>query len=152
MVAPVLVLLLGAVEEPELARYRPRVEEVAADIDHDIDRASLDHLPAHDRLVPPGARRLRRHHGPGAAGLVQIAVEIGQPQIIRVRDLAGLVDAGQAERQALLFGFDLAGVHLIHVERRIGHHEIALAGQSVRVPVVGDRFVSGLDRTLLPAP
>ena len=55
MVAPCLVLLLRAVEEPELARHRARVEEVAANIDHHIDRAGLDQLLAHRRLVAASA-------------------------------------------------------------------------------------------------
>jgi hypothetical protein len=36
-------------------------------------------------------------------------------------------------------------IDLIDIERRIGHHEIALAGQFVRVLVVGDRLVAGAD-------
>ena len=32
----------------------------------------------------------------------------------------------------------LLGVHQVHVERRIGHHEVALADQVVLVLVVGD--------------
>ena len=58
-----------------------------------------------------------------------------------------LVDARQAERQALV-ALHLLGVHLVHVEGRIGHHEVALADQFVRVLVVGDRFVAGPDRAL----
>ena len=57
-ITPNRVPLLGAVEEPQLARHGASVEEVAANIDHDINRAGLDHLAPHQRLIPPGARRL----------------------------------------------------------------------------------------------
>ena len=79
--------LLRPVEEPELAGHGARVEEVAANIDHHIDRAGLDQLLAHGRLVAAGARRLRGHDDAGAAVLVQVAVEIGHPEIVGVRDL-----------------------------------------------------------------
>jgi hypothetical protein len=55
MVAACRVLFLGPIEEPELARHGARVEEVAANIDHHIDRACLDKLLAHDRFVASGA-------------------------------------------------------------------------------------------------
>ena len=84
---------------------------------------------------------------PARPVLVEVAVEIGEPQVVGVRDLLRLVDAGQAEGQALV-ALDLPGVHFVHVERRIGHDEVALAGQLVRVLVVGDGFVPGPDGAL----
>ena len=125
------------------------VEEVAADVDHHVHGAALDQLLPHFGLVATGARRLRGHDDAGAAVLVQVAVEIGKPEVVGVRDLLRLVDAGQAEGQALV-ALDLLGVHFVHVEGRIGHHEIALSDQLVRVLVVGDGLVAGADPALQP--
>ena len=141
-IGPLGVSFLRAVEKPELAGHGAGVEEVAADIDHHVHGAGLDQLLPHLGLVPPGAGGLRRHDDAGPAGLVQVAVEIGEPQVVGIGDLLRLVHSGQAERQAFV-ALDLLGVHFVHVERRIGHDEVALAGQFVRVLVVGDGFVSG---------
>ena len=54
-----------------------------------------------------------------------------------MRDLLVLVHARQAEGQARV-ALDALGIHQVHVERRIGHHEVALADQRVLVLVVGD--------------
>ena len=97
-VAPHLVPLLRPVEEPELTGYGAGVEEVAADVDHHVHGAALDQLLPHLRLVATGARCLRRHDDAGAAVLVQVAVEIGKPEVVGVRDLLRLVDAGQGRR------------------------------------------------------
>ena len=120
VVAARRVGLLGAIKEPQLTGHGARVEEVAANIDHDIDRAGLDQLLAHCSLVAARTGRLRRHHHAGAARVVQIAVEVGQPEIIGVRDLLGLVDAGEAKGQALGITLDLLRVDLVDIERRIG--------------------------------
>ena len=48
-----------------------------------------------------------------------------------------LVHARQAEGQARV-ALDALGVDQVHVEGRIGHHEVALADQGVLVLVVGD--------------
>jgi hypothetical protein len=54
VIAAALVLLLRPVEEPELARNGACVEKVTANIDHHIDRASLDELLARPRAtIPP---------------------------------------------------------------------------------------------------
>ena len=128
---------LGAVQEPQLARHGAGVEEVLADGDHHIDGAGLHQLAPHRGLAAAGARRLRRHDEAGAAGLVQIAVEVADPDVVAVADLLLPVDAGQAERQAGV-GPGLVGVDLVDVERRIGHDVVGPAEQLVRVFVVGD--------------
>lgn len=140
IVAPGCIPLLRPVEEPKLARHGAGVEEVATEIDHHIDRPGLDELLPHRRLVPPGARRLRGHHDARAAVLVQVAVEIGQPKVIGVGDALRLVHPRQPEGQALV-ALHLLRIDLVHVEGRIGHDEVALAGQLVRVLVISDGFV-----------
>ena len=72
--------------------------------------------------------------------LIQVAVEIADPDVVAVGDLAVLVDTRQAKGQPRI-ALDLVGVDLIHVEGRIGHHIIGLADQFVRVFVVGDRLL-----------
>ena len=128
---------LGPVEVPQLARNGASVEEVRADGDHHVHVTGLDDLLAHLLLAVPGARRLGGHDEPGAALLVQIAPEVGDPEVVAVRDLLGLVHAGQAERQARV-ALDALGIDQVHVEGRIGHDEVALADQGVLVLVVGD--------------
>ena len=111
-------LRLGAVQEPQLARYGPGVEEVGADGDHDLHVAGLHQLAAHRGFGAAGARRLRRHHEAGPAVPVQVAVEVADPDVVAVADARPPVDAGQTERQARI-GLDLLGVDFVHVERRI---------------------------------
>jgi hypothetical protein len=82
LVAPVLRLV--AVEVPQLARYRPRVEEVVPDRDHHVHVAGLNDLSAHLGLAVPGARYLRRHHESGPPLGVQVAVEVGDHSRISV--------------------------------------------------------------------
>ena len=60
-----------------------------------------------------------------------------------------LLTPGRPKGQALV-ALDLLGVHFVHVEGRIGHHEVALSGQLVRVLVVGDGLVAGPDPALQP--
>ena len=116
----------GAVEVPQLAGDGAGVEEVGADGDHHVHVAGLDDLPAHLLLAVPGAGGLRGHDEAGAARWVQVAAEVGNPEVVAVGDLLVLVHARQAEGQAPVV-LDLLGVHQVHVERRIGHHEVALA-------------------------
>ena len=131
---------LGLVEEPQLARHRARVEETGADRHHHVQVARLDQLPAHLRFLAARRRRLRGHDEPGPAGVVQVAVEVGDPEVVAVGDLALLVHARKGIRQARVVLYFLR-VHLVDVERRIGHDEVALAEQLVRVLVVGDGLV-----------
>ena len=128
---------LGAVEVPQLAGDGAGVEEVGADGDHHVHVAGLDDLLAHLLLAVPGAGGLRGHDEAGAALLVQVAPEVGDPEVVAVADLLLLVHARQAEGQARV-ALDALGVHQVHVEGRIGHHEVALAGEGVLVLVVGD--------------
>jgi len=108
----VVVGALGAVEEPQFARHRARVEEIRADRDHHIDIAGVDDLAPHFFLAMAGTGGLRGHHEAGAAEVVQVAPEIRDPQVIAVADALVLVDARQAERQPRI-GLDALGVHQI---------------------------------------
>ena len=135
-----LVLAVGglvAVEVPQLARHGAGVEEAALDGDHHVHVAGLDDLLADLLLAVAGAGGLRGHDEAGAALVVQVAPEIGNPEVVAVGNLLVLVHAGQAERQARV-ALDALGIHEVHVERRIGHDEVALADQGVLVLVVGD--------------
>ena len=146
-VAPGLIPLLRTIKEPELAGDGSRVEEVAADVDHHVHRSALNQLLPHLCLVPPGAGCLRRHHEAGAPVLVEVTVEVLNPQIVCVENLLRLVHSGQAKRQTF-FALDLLCVDLVHVEGWIGHDEVALSSQFVRVIIVSDCFISGLELSL----
>ena len=147
MVSPLGIPFLRTVQEPELAGHRPRVEEVAAYVDHHVDGPVLHQLAAHLRFVASRAGCLGRHDDAGPTVLVQIAVEVREPEVVGVGDLLLLVDPGKPERQARIPP-DLLCVHLVHVEGRIGHHEVALFGELVRVLVVRDGIVARADRPL----
>jgi len=84
----------------------------------------------------PGAGRLGGHDEPGPALFVQVAPEVGDPQVVAVGDLLLLVHPGQAEGQAAVVLHRL-GVDHVHVEGRIGHDEIALAVEAVDILVEG---------------
>ena len=128
---------LRPVEVPQLAGNGAGVEEVRADGDHHVHVARLDDLPADLLLAVPGAGGLGGHDETGAALLVQVAPEVGDPEVVAVRDLLLLVHARQAEGQARV-ALDPFGVDEVDVEGRIGHDEVALADQGVLVLVVGD--------------
>ena len=74
---------------------------------------------------------------PARPDLVQVTVEVADPDVVAVADLVLFVDAGQAEGQARV-GLDLAGVDLIDIEGRIGHHIVGLAEQFMRILIVGN--------------
>ena len=135
-----VLLRLGAVEEPQFAGHGAGVEEVGADGDHHVHVAGLHQPPAQPGLAAAGARRLGGHDEAGPPSLVQVAVEVADPDVVAVADLALPVDAGQAEGQARV-GSDLAGVDLVHVERGVGHHVVGPAEQLVRIFVIGDRLL-----------
>ena len=69
-------------------------------------------------------------------------MEVRNPEVVAVGDLLVLVDAGESEGETAVFAY-FAGVHLVHVEGGIGHHEIAVAPerlailQTMRVLIVG---------------
>ena len=91
---------LGAVEKPQLAGNGAGVKEVGTDGDHHIHIAGLDELLADLGLAAAGAGSLGRHDEPGPSVLIQVAVEITDPDVVAVGDLALLVHAGQAKGQA----------------------------------------------------
>ena len=66
-------------------------------------------------------------------------MEEGNPEIIGVGDLLLLVHTRQPEGQPPVV-LHLFGIHHIHVERRIGHDEIALAPDGMDILVEGVRF------------
>src|ERR1035438_3228625 len=69
------------------------------------------------RVPVAGARGLGRHDESSPALRPQVAVEVGDPEVVAVRDLLGFVHAGQAEREAANV-FYLLGVHHVDVEGR----------------------------------
>ena len=75
---------LGPVEEPQLAGDGAGVEKVGADGDHHIHIAGLDDLLSHVLFAMPGAGCLRGHDEAGAALFVQVAPEVGDPEVIAV--------------------------------------------------------------------
>ena len=80
-------------------------------------------------------RGTRSHNKTGSAGGVQVRVEILNPQIVGVADRFGLAaDARQIKRQAS-GRFALGRVDVVDVERRIGHHVVALATKCMLVLV-----------------
>ena len=85
---------LGSIEEPELAGDGAGVEEVGADGDHDIHITGLHQLPTHLGLVASGAGGLGGHDEAGPALVVEVAVEVADPDVVAVADLALLVDTG----------------------------------------------------------
>jgi hypothetical protein len=92
-----------------------------------------------------GTRRLRGHDEAGATLRAWVAPEVGDPEVVAVADLPLLVHARQAEWQARV-ALDALGVHQVHVGRRIGHHEVALAGEAVLVLVDGRPSVATTER------
>ena len=129
----------GAVEKPQLARHGAGIKKVGANGNHDVRVAGFHQLPAYLGLAAACAGRLGRHDETGPPRFIQVPVEVADPDVVAVADLAFLVDARQAEGQTRV-GCDLAGVDLVHVERGIGHHVVRLAQQFVRVLVVRDRL------------
>ena len=85
---------LALVEEPERAGQGFGVEKVVADAHHHIDVAGLDELFA-DALVA-GLAAVRcggRHDKTRAAGIVQIGVKVGNPEVVGISDFLVFVDA-----------------------------------------------------------
>ena len=107
--------------------------------------AGLDELFA-DALVAglAAVRRGGRHDKTCAAGIVQIGVKVGNPEVVGISDFLVFVDAGQTEGQTprAACGFRL---DFIDIERRVGHDIIALPAEVMRVVIKGVGFVAGAD-------
>ena len=135
------VLGLALVEEPQRAGQAARVEELGADGHHHVHVAGLHQLLADIAVLVACVGRAGRHHEAGPTGVVQVAVEVLDPQAVGVGDGAGLgVGARQAEGQAQALAHlrrRLLGVHAVHVERRVRHHEVAAAHQMLGLVVEG---------------
>ena len=123
-------LALAPVEEPEGAGQSHGVEKVGADGHHHIHGAGFDDLLADVQFRAAGVGGGVGHDEPGAAGVSEGAVEELNPEVV------GVVGAGQAEGKARVV-LEPVLVHPVHVEGRIGHDEIELAGGAVQVFVVG---------------
>ena len=82
-----------------------------------------------------------RHNETCAAMLVQIRIEIGNPEIVGVADLFVFVYTRQTKRKppGVFAGF---GLDLIHVERRIRHDVVTAAVQVMCVMIEGICLVS----------
>src|SRR5688500_15785137 len=88
-------LRLDVVEMPQLAGDRAGIEKIRTDGNHRIHVAGFDEFAANFGLAVAGAAGLRRHHEAGAAGGVEIAPEIGNPEVVSVRDFLVFVYAGK---------------------------------------------------------
>ena len=121
---------------PEFAGDRAGIEEIGTDGDHHIDIAGFNNLPAHLGLAMTTAGGLGGHNKSGPALLAQIAMEIGDPEVIAVADLLGLVDPRQTEGETAIILYPF-GIDHIDVEGRIGHDKVALAKDRVHILVEG---------------
>ena len=92
-----MLLWFIAIKEPQLTGHGTGVEEVGTDGDHQINVAGLDQFLPHLGLAATGTGGLGRHHKTGPAILVQVAVEIADPDVVAVTDLFLFIDAGQTE-------------------------------------------------------
>ena len=132
---------LAFVKEPQGAGQAAGVEELVANGHHHVDMAGLHQLLADVAVLVAGVRRTGGHHEAGAAALVQIGIEVLDPQAVGVADGSGLaVQPGQAEGQAAVLvhlRLDLLGVHPVHVEGGIGHHVVAVADQLFDLVIEG---------------
>jgi hypothetical protein len=122
-------LRFAFVEVPEFAGDGASVEKVGADGNHHVHIAGLDEFAADLGLAVAGAAGLRGHDEAGAAGGIEVAPEVGNPEVVSVGDLLVLVDAGEAEGEARVL-LDLGGIDLVDVEGRVGHDEVAPAASS----------------------
>src|ERR1700730_1695420 len=109
------LLRLRFVQEPKLARYRARIKEIAPDRNYRFDMATLYEIAPQARFLTASGRRLRRHDEACAASNVEVGVEIGNPDVITVGDLAAFIHAGETIRQTPI-ATDFVGVDFIDVE------------------------------------
>ena len=140
---------LGLIEKPQRTRQRLGIEEVVADGDHHVHVACLDKFLTNVFVLPLTVRCGGRHNETRTTVLVQIRVEIRDPQIIGIPNFFILVYAWQTKRKSAgtLAGF---GFDFIYVERRIRHDVITTAVQIVRVMVECVRLVAGFDNARQP--
>ena len=142
-------LRLSLVEEPQRAGQRFGVEKVVAHADHHVHMAALHQLLPDVPVLAGAVCGGGGHDKTSPASLIQIGIKIGDPEIVCIPHLFGLVDGGQTERQAsrVLGGF---GIDLVHVERRIRHHIVTAAVQIVGVVVKGISLIAGFDDAVEP--
>ena len=136
---------LALVEEPQGAGEALRVEEVVSHTEKDVYMAGADELFPDILIGFLAVRRGGGHDEARPSGVVQIGVEVGDPQVIGIADFLFLfIDARQAEGQAARGGGGLR-LHFVHVERGIGHDVVAAALEVMGVVIKGIGFVSGFD-------
>ena len=135
------VLRLALVKKPQRAGQAAGVEELVANGHHHVDVAGLGQLFADVTVFVAGIRGTGRHDETSAAGVVQVGVEVLNPQTVGVADGACPgIGARQTEGQTPAvagLAFHLLGIHAIDIERRVGHDEVALANEVVHLVVEG---------------
>ena len=139
---------LALVEEPQRARQALGVEEVVAHVEHHVHVARLHELAALG-LLGLGIGGRGRHDKARSAMLVEVGVEVVDPEVVgpACGDLLLLVGLGRAQGQAARV--ERGGVlDLVHVEGRVGGHEVARAVERVGVVVEGISLVARLDVAL----
>ena len=141
--------LLSFIKEPQRTGQALGVEKVVAHADHDIHMPGLHQLLADILVLALAVGGGGGHNKAGAAVLVQVGVEIGNPQVVGVADLLVFVDGRQAKGKSSGAQGGL-GLDLVHVKRRIGHDVITATRQVVRVMVEGVGFVAGLNDAVQP--
>mmetsp|Transcript_44311 Transcript_44311/g.78311 ORF Transcript_44311/g.78311 Transcript_44311/m.78311 type:complete len:886 (+) Transcript_44311:1866-4523(+) len=150
-----LVIGLALVEEPQRGRQRDGIEEVGRQREHAVNEVVLDQRAADVGLGVAGIAGRVGHHQRGTAAGLQRRGEEVDPEVVAVghgldgsvvlvalavlptRRLGlGLVagDAVGVEAAVLLHGVQR---HVVHVERRVGHHVVEGAEGVEGVFVVG---------------
>lgn len=124
-----LGLCLPFIKEPQRTRQRHGVKEVRANGNHHIHRMSLQQLSANLHFRLPGISSKIRHNETGSARFIQRTVEQLNPQVV------GVIGSRHSEWKSWVV-LDLFLVHLVHIERRIRHHEVEHAKAAVEVFVI----------------
>ena len=133
LVADVGVLV--AVEEPQRAWQGKGIKEVVAHAHHHIHIARADEFFADIAVFVRAVGGRASHHEARATMVVQVGIEIANPKVVGIAHFLGLgVHARQSERQTSRRRSRL-GLHLVHIEGRIGHHIVALASEVMRIVV-----------------
>ena len=71
--------------------------------------------------------------------VVQVTVEVADPDVVAVRNLTFVIHARQAERQTRIV-LDFIRINFVDIKRWIRHHEISLADQLVRIFIIRYRL------------
>ena len=132
---PLRRLTLRTVKEPQITRKRLRIEEIRTNRHNHIHRIRLHQTLTNSLILLRSAVRCRRrHHKPGSSPLMQIRIEIRNPQIIRIRHLPCIIHPNHTKRQTPCRLTRLS-FNLIHIKRRIRHHIITPSLQTKHIMI-----------------